>query len=155
MGSEDKKYTIVDKCFDGIRLVGMTIETDEHKTQYVDKHDIMKLARNGKIKDTECILDTDTGEYVIDYKNGLDTLDTTYKSNTMLTPLCRMISRGKCVGYKVRDNSGKSYKLSINKIWELAFNHSIVGVRAVIIGGNKVLLSDGDMELKNLPKTIA
>lgn len=155
MGEQKAKYNVVNKCFDGIKIVGLTIQNDEGKTKFVENSDIIKLARGNKIQDTECILDTDTGKYTIDYKKGLSSLDDTYKSSGTFTPLCRIISKGKCMGYKVRDNNGKSYKFSISKIWELAYNHSVVGVKAAIIGETKVLLSTDGMDLKNLPKTIA
>lgn len=144
-------FEIVDKCFDGVYVIGFTVMDDENNSKMISVNNAIKLARKDKIKNAKCILDILNGEYMIKID---DSIEATYKGyNMQLTLQCRLLdSSGKCIGYKAVDNNGKRYNLSIKKTWELAFNHSVIGVRAIVIGGKKALQSIDNFKLKDIPK---
>lgn len=144
-------FEITDKCFDGIYVIGFNVKDSYNNSKIISVNDAIKLARKDKIKNAKCILDILNGEYMIKIE---DNIETTYKGcNIQLTLQCRLLdSSGKCVGYKAVDSNGKRYNLSIKKTWELAFNHSVVGVKAAIISGKKTLQSVDDFRLKDIPK---
>lgn len=57
---------------------------------------------------------------------------------------------GKFVGYKAKDQKGKEYKLTIEKIWVLAVSGKVEGIKAgVLKSGEKVILS-GETDLGSL-----
>lgn len=144
-------FEITNKYFDGVNTIGFTIMDGVNNSRLISVNDAIKLTRKGKIKNAKCILDILNGEYMIRIEDSIPNI---YKgSNMKLTLQCRLLdSSGKCVGYKAVDSNGKRYNLSIKKTWELAFNHSVNGVRAIIIGGKKTLQSTDGFKLKDIPK---
>lgn len=147
----DTNLEIIDKCFDGIYVIGFTVKGESNTSKLVSVSDAIKLAKNNKITNAKCILDILNGDYMI---KVTDTIDSSFKnSHIQLTLQCRLLdSSGTCIGYKAIDNNGKRYNLSIKKTWELAFNHNVLGVKATIIGGKKTLKSMDDFKLKDIPK---
>lgn len=152
----NKPYTIINKCYDGLNIISMTIKTEQGETKLVKYEDIIKLARAEKISNAKAILDTGQNRYILCLDGSIKDIETIYKNNSMhLEILCRLIdNKGKCIGYKVRDNKGKLYKLSIQKTWELAVNNTIEGVKGRIISNHKVIISNDEQLLKNLPKLV-
>jgi hypothetical protein len=148
------QYTVINKCFDNINLIGFTIQSEEGTKKLIKPEDVVKLARGNRLTNAEFMLDTTSGEYIARIENGVTNLPTIYKNSDLkLTLICRLIdSSGKCIGYKARDNTGKAYKLSINKTWELACNNNIEGVAGRIACDKKILVSDNEHSLKELPK---
>lgn len=149
------RYTICAKCFDELKLIGFRVVDDDSNSRILKYDDVVKLARGDKIENAGYYYDTTIGSYILDIFDGLESLDTEFKnSDVELTLKCRIIDSKskKCIGYKADDKSGKSYKLSIGKTWELAYNHRIIGVEAKIIGNSKVLKSSTENMLEQLPK---
>lgn len=150
----DIKYEVINKCFDGVSIVAYTVRNNEGNTKLVPVLDVVKLARSGKLSNATYILDILSGEYLLKLESDLDSLDTIYKNNKIqLTLSCRILdSNGVCIGYKAIDNNKKRYTLSAKKTWELAFNKSVVGVKACMINNCKTLISTDDFDLSALPK---
>lgn len=149
----DAKYTVINKCFDNINIVALTILNSDGNTKLIKLSDAIKLARGDKLSNAHCILDTSTGEYMICINNGINNLESICKNNSLrLTLMCRIMSSNKCIGYKARDTNGKTYNLSIHKTWDLAINHNVNDVEAKVINGKKVLISKNNFELAKLPK---
>ena len=66
------------------------------------------------------LLDTDSGKYIIDIDGGLGSIETINKGeNLKLVLKARLLVDNKCVGYKAEDEKGKTYTLSIEKVWSL------------------------------------
>lgn len=149
----ENSYKIVKKQFTGIDISDLVIENKEGKHKLISKQDAIKLARGNKIENAKAILDTDSGEYLIDIENGLSSLETISKGNSLTLELkARLIVDNKCVGYKAEDIKGKTYTLSIEKVWELAEQGSVKGIQAKIINNKKSLISTDEVKLDNLPK---
>ena len=132
------QYTIIAKKLHGINIQGFLIEDDEHNEKVISYDECAKLARIDKISNAKMILDVTNGEYILSVDGGytgLETLHSEYKYKAS----GRLIKNNKCVGYTLVDNSGKSYKISINKVWELASNNEIENLKGVIINKHKIL----------------
>jgi len=147
------EWRITKKEIKGLLVSAIIIENDSGESKRISLEDAITLARNEKIENAVAILDTSSGKYILDVNNGLTSLDTIYHNNGLnLTIICRLIdSNKKCIGYKVKDETGKTYKISLSKAWELALNNSIYGVKARINGKTKCIISTEDFKLSNIP----
>lgn len=148
------KYRIKEKQINGIEIEKFILETiDDGKRAAVSIDDTIKLARVGKLYNISSLLDVTTGRYILNFNNTLKDIQE-YQA-IKLTLICRIInSEDKCIGYKAKDDSNKSYKLSINKAWELAVNNSIVNVKGKIIKDKKAIVGINGFSLEQLPKML-
>jgi len=114
--------------------------------------DIVKLARGGKLSNAQSLFNYIHGNYIIAFDDGLINMETMERSGGVhLVLTARIMQDDNCIGYKALDDKNKTYKLSIEKVWELAERGSINDISAKINGDKKVLLSTGDIKLKDLP----
>ena len=67
----------------------------------------------------------------------------------------RLIKNNKCIGYKAVDSKGKTYKLSIDKVWSLAEQGSINNIQGKYYNNHKVIISINNFKLIDLPKLIS
>jgi protein-disulfide isomerase len=150
----EAKYRLVGKQFDGVEIARLIIEKiDEgsESRQPISIKNAIKLARDEKIQNAKSVYNVNTNEYLLDVRGGYGTLETIKNdSNISIELKARLITGGKCVGYKAIDNKGKIYKLSIEKVWGLAEQGAVNGVTAKFIGDKKVLIGS----LDELPKII-
>ena len=151
---EDASYTIKEKIFKGLEVYGFMIENiDTKEVKPIKMSDTVKLARNNKITNAKAILDTYKGQYILSIENGLAGIENSDRTNGIhLTLLARLIKDKKCIGYKVIDDKGKTYKLSSEKIWELSEQGSVKGIQGKIIGNHKCIVSTDTLSLKDIPK---
>lgn len=148
------RFTIVEKVINGYSIEGFILEDEDGKRQPVNVETATKLARAEKIDGAEAILDSDTGSYILHISKKLNDIQTNRNiSDRVMTLTARILDAdGRCIGYKAKDHTGKDYKLSINKAWKLAVNDSIHGIKAVVLNGYKVMISEDGSSLNNLPK---
>lgn len=151
---QNKLYKIKNKYIKGVNIEGFTISNDEGNEKFIKSEDMIKIALSGKIENASVVLNTENSEYILEVHNGLDSIETITKLNDiMLTLQCRILDKeGVCIGYKAKDESGKSYNLTVNKTWELALGQAIYGIEALSINGIKVLKSKDGFNLKDIPK---
>ena len=112
--------------------------------------DTISMARLGDIDNVEAVLNTETGEYILYFKYGESSIPIESRSN-VLTPIARVFENGNCIGYKVIDKNGKQYKLSTNKVWQMAIDKQIYGIKAKLINGKRAIIS-GEIDIKTLNK---
>lgn len=140
----------------GLNVSGYLVSADDNpeKTQEVNVVDIIKLAKSKRITNAETILDVDSGEYVLSIDEGLSNIQKVRNTKgSTFNILCRIVDADdKCVGYKVTDNSGKTYRLSNRKLWDLAINNFVNDIEALIINNKKVIRSIGDNKLESLTR---
>lgn len=150
---EDNQYKIISKEIKGISLVGVTIENDTGNRKNINITDATKLARGNKLSNASAKLDVLNGEYKLDIDGGLQSIEYSDRTKGLhLTLLGRLLNTdNKCVGYKAQDDKGKIYKLSISKIWELAEQGSVKGIKAKVTSGYRVLISTKECKLQSLP----
>lgn len=149
----DNKYRIIQKDYTGIEITGVVIQNKDKQTKLIPMDDAIKLARSDKLSNATAVLDTNSGDYILDIEGGLQSLENTDSSKGVQLELkARLIENNKCIGYKATNNKGKTYRLTIDKVWNLAEQGSIVGVSGRIINGSRVLLSNKDFRLRNLPE---
>ena len=148
----DTKYKVVGKEFSGIDISSMIIENEDGKKKKIPKADIVRLARGGKLSNAHSIFNYIDGSYVISFDDSLMNIESIDRSSGIhLSLLARIIQNNRCIGYRALDGKNKTYKLSIEKVWELADRGSINDIKAQINGDKKVLISAGDIRLKDLP----
>lgn len=148
----DTKYKVVGKEFHGIEIASMLIENEEGKRKKISMSDVVKLARGGKLSNAQSLFNYIHGNYIISFDDSLLNMETMERSGGVhLVLTARIMQDDKCIGYKALDDKNKTYKLSIEKVWELAERGSINDISAKINGDKKVLLSTGDIKLKDLP----
>lgn len=147
------KYAIINKDVNNLQITGFTIENEEKKHKLVNKSDVIRLIRSGKIKNARAVLNTYNAEYEIVIEDGLKSLPDNTKNISNMTLLGRLIdTNNKCVGYKAQDSNGKIYKLSIQKVWELSTAGLVDGCTGKIIKDTKIIESDAEHRLEELPK---
>ena len=142
------KYRVVDKYVNNLVINKYTIENiEEGNMLTITKEDLIKLTLSNKVADANVVVDTVNNSYILILNNDIPIHD-----NNRFYIVCRIINNNKCIGYKVKDNDNKNYRISIAKAWELACNNSINNLEAKIIANKKVLrLKDGS-SLSELPK---
>lgn len=154
----DGKYRIVSKVIKDIDIEGFILEDSDGKQQAVGMGDAVKLARAGRIDGAEAVLRTDTYAFSLLTDVDLSKMPTVRNVNNKELSLTYRIvdDTNRCLGYKAYDMNGKVYKLSINKAWSLAINHSIKDVTAIIIKQNdkyyRILRGTNDFKLSKLPR---
>lgn len=139
------KYNIVEKIMSGIEVVGFIVENSESKERTPLKmSDVIKLARNNKFNNASALFDVVSGSYMISLDCSLKDLPVYIKDKDVKLKITSRIlnSDGECTGYKVTDSSGKSYKLSSKKIWELAEQGRVENLEAKINNKSKILISN-------------
>lgn len=146
------RWEIIKKEISGIEVVAYTIKSEDDSTKRVSIEDATLLARNGMITNASAKLNTVSGRYILDIDDSNLVEENYNNKEDKLHIVCRLIdNENKCVGYKVKDDNGKSYKLSSSKTWELAEKQTIVGIKAVIKGNKRCLISTEDCVLEDLP----
>lgn len=150
---EPSQYRIVAKEIKGISLTGFTIEKEDGTKKNISLQDAIKLARSNKISNATAKFDVLNSEYMICVENGINTLPYSDRTKSIkLSLLGRLIgTEGNCIGYKAQDDKGKTYKLSISKVWDLAEQGSIVGIRAKVSSKCRVIESTDKCNLSELP----
>jgi hypothetical protein len=123
---------------------------------YISKKDVEKLAGAGLIANCT-IVEYEGSNYIrgigikiseIPVMNIRNTNNLNTKSNLMIK--CKILSGDRLIGYGVVDIHGKEYKLSKEKIWQLAREKSIVNAAAQVVNNQKRLVGLG-IELSKLP----
>ena len=150
---EQNQYKIVAKEVKGINIVGVTIENSEGNKKNISISDATKLARSDKITNATAKFDVINSEYVLDVEGGMNNLEYSDRTKGLsLVLLGRLLNdNDECIGYKAQDSKGKTYKLSIAKIWEMTEQGAIKGVKAKICSKGKILESTDDCDLSRLP----
>lgn len=150
---EPNQYVIVAKEIKGIEVVGFTIENSEGNRKNISIQDAIKLARGNKISNASAKFDLLNSSYMIDIENGMDALESSDRTKGVkLHLLSRLIGvEGGCIGYKAQDEKGKVYKLSSTKVWDLAEQGSIIGIRAKVSSKGRILESTSECKLSELP----
>lgn len=146
------KYTIKKKEFSGIEITSMVIENSEGKQKKMPMADVVRLARVDKLDNVRVKFNYVNSDYTLIFDESLSNIEDTDRSGGVhLVLTARIIENDKCIGYKALNDKNKTYKLSIEKVWELAEKGSVKDVKACINGSTKVLKSIGDIKLKDLP----
>lgn len=150
---EPNQYSIVAKEVRGVSVTGFTIENSEGTRKNISLQDTIKLARGNKISNAKVIFNILNSEYMIDIDGGIDNIPNYDRTKGLkLSLLGRLIGiEGKCIGYRAQDGKGKVYKLSISKVWDLAEQGSIVGIKAKLNSKGRVLESTSECKLSELP----
>lgn len=150
---EPNQYRIVAKEVKGISITGFTIENGDGNRKNISVQDAVKLARGSKITNASAKFNVLNSEYLIDIDGGIDSIENSDRTKGLkLSLLGRLLSvDGKCIGYRAQDDKGKVYKLSIAKIWDLAEQGSIVGIKAKLSSKGRVLESTSECNLSELP----
>ena len=102
----------------GFGITAEHLSKDNDVIAVEPSEDMIKIALSGKIENASVVLNTENSEYILEVHNGLDSIETITKLNDiMLTLQCRILDKeGVCIGYKAKDESGKSYNLTVNKL---------------------------------------
>lgn len=150
---ESNQYKVVAKEVKGVEISGVTIENKDGNRKNVSISDAIKLARSEKLVNASAVFDVVNGKYLISVENGINNLENSDRTKGLkLTLLGRMIGTdGNCIGYKAQDGKGKVYRLSISKIWDLAEQGSVVGIKAKLSNKGRVLESTDECNLQELP----
>ena len=149
-------YKIVGRYMDGVSIVGYHLIDANGNSDKVSKKDVEKLAGAGLIANCT-IVEYEGSNYIrgigikiseIPVMNIRNTNNLNTKSNLMIK--CKILSGDRLIGYGVVDIHGKEYKLSKEKIWQLAREKSIVNAAAQVVNNQKRLVGLG-IELSKLP----
>lgn len=151
------KYKIIKRIIIGIEPIGFILLDENGNERQLKEEDVITLCKNNMVTNAEIVLDSDECKYevVVSDEYKIDNFIKKNKSK-QVNVICRIISKDAdnkphCIGYIAKDETGKSYRLDKNKFWKLANNGSINNIKASIIGNNKILISEGNNQLKDLP----
>lgn len=148
LDAKKPKYKVVDRYINNLVVTKYTIEnTEDGNMLTIAKEDLIKLTLSNKVADANVVVDTVNNNYILILNNDIPIHD-----NNRFNIICRIVSNNKCIGYKVRGNDNKNYRISIAKAWELACNGSINNLEAKIIANKKILRLKDGTSLNELPK---
>ena len=133
------QYTIIGKYIMGSSITGFDIQGKEGKVINVTYENACSLAKENKI----------TGYKLVEFKNekwlhsltGIKMSDIPTKHNAPEFHIIEKITKNNLtVGFIVEDSTGKQFKFSNNKVWELSKNGYIDGVITYIDQEKKIKL---------------
>lgn len=156
-------YRLVARYMNGPELVGYQITSSVGDSINVKKAVAEQLAAEGLIENCKVIV-IDGKTYVkgvgiriselpvLNMRTGevRNIQATGVKSVNTMVVVARMVASQRVVGYIVKDASGKQYRLSKDKVWELARSKRITNVSAELNGLSKILRGEG-IYLNKLP----
>lgn len=144
MNSNNKKeFRIVGKYIQGLSITGYMVENVEtSKKKLLKTDDVIKLTEANKVCDAS--VEKFDGKKYLYIKQDISTIEDIENSKNNMEIIYRILNKSKvCIGYMCKDNNGKSYKLSRNKAWELAYKNSIKNAKAIVCNGVKALQGNG------------
>lgn len=150
----ESTYIIINKVVDLLDIIGYTIKDQDNKLKFVNSLDVIRLARDSKIRNARAVMDIDTGQYILKVENGLENLNTVCKdTDSKLKITGRLMSdSGDCNGYTATDCDSNVLNLSINEAWELAVNNKIEDVEGIIYNGKKIIRGINNFTFANISK---
>lgn len=146
------QYKIIKRIISGIETIGYILIDEDGNEKQLKESDIIILCRNDMISNAKVILDSDECKYEL-YISNDDIENVTKESkHRNLKLIGRIVNDDLSTkGYIVKDEVGKTYKLSKLKFWDMVNNNSVPGLRACIAGNKKVLLSSESVKLSDIP----
>ena len=146
-------YRLSGQYMVGTQLLGLEICDDRGNKKLVKIEDIHELIRRGMIYG--CTLTEHKGSIKIRSKyNKIASLPFITTEATGKERKFKAIARvfkDRClIGYKVTDETGKSYNISKDKVWDIARNKGFTNVSAAINNDYKILRGIG-IRLTDLP----
>lgn len=162
MGYNGPVCRLVGKYIDGGKIIGYQLVGIDGKIFNIKKEELEKLALNGMVENCTVIqyngvnylkgvgmrlsdLPALSMRAGIEKNTGLNNAGV----NPALEIVARLMSGTRVVGYVVQDIAGKQYKLSKEKVWELAREKIIINAIAQVCNKQKILRGVG-MELRQL-----
>lgn len=143
-------YTIVGKKLDSVEISIIAIQDTDGNVKNIKYSSAVKLAQTNELENGHAILDISTGDYILGVDGGINNIPDIEPVHVRLAG--RIMEEGKCIGYKVVDNTGKKFRLSSQKVWDLAEQGAVVGVTAKLNGENKVLIDSDICSFRELPE---
>ena len=123
----------------GTRMVGLEVTDDNGDKKILKHRDVYELVRRGQVKG--CKLVKYRGQTYIrselDKIADLPDVGIKIADDKKLKLTYRIKMAGKLVGYGAVDSTGREFKLTKHKVWELARQGAIEGLTAFIIKDNE------------------
>lgn len=159
-------YTVVKKILDGIEIIGYVISDEDGIEKSLKEGDIIKLCHKGMLTNASTV-NLDDKE-ILTIHDKLDKLPSTSKAKTDmgLRVICRLVRKTQiedkssedsidikeeCIGYIVQDRAGKKIRIDRAKAWKLAKHNNLIDIKATIVNGKKIIQSEKQGLLENLP----
>jgi hypothetical protein len=138
----------------GTQLIGLEVSDSAGNKKLLKMMDIHELIRRELIQG--CSLIEDNGQtYIKSTQNKIASLPLINRENGLngmkFTVTGRVYSNGALIGYTATDESGKLYRLSKDKVWDIARYGGFTNVSASVCGNKKVLRGLG-IRLRDLPE---
>lgn len=149
MADEKRDFTITGRYIQSFEVVGyFAIDNKNNKERLLKTQDVIKLAKLSKIDAEYIKLDDKEYLYIAPDKKIKDI----FESRTKMDIVYRIVdSTDKVTGYSCKDENNRSYKVSPEQLWELAYNGAVNNAKAVICGNDKAILGK-EISLIDLPK---
>lgn len=143
-------YRLVGKYMKDSSLIGFEVCNESGVTKLLRMHDIYSLINQGEIHGCSLITNDNVTHLVshIDKISDLPIVSTN-KVPSALTVEKRIVDETGLIGYVVHDECGEEYRLTGDKVWEIAFDHGFTNIVASIENKRKVIRGKG-IQLKNL-----
>lgn len=153
------RYKLTGRYMEGTQIIGFHILSSSGESIKCKKADVEKLAERGIIDNCR-LIEFNGVNYikgvgiriselpVMNLRSGESINDTTGRECLSVTK--RIMSGNNVEGYVVVDTNNKQYRLSKEKVWQLARQKLISNVTAQLNGKQKILRGVG-IELRELP----
>lgn len=149
------EYIITGKHVEGISTVGYIAEKKVGGEEFnIKRHDIISMAKKGLIDNVK-VLVGDNGSYHLEFDGDIEEV---VEHGDTFELLCRILEKTEekdiCVGYILKNQDSKKYKVDIDKAWELAYRGKLKDTEGKIINNKKTIISvkGGDgLKLIDLP----
>lgn len=129
-------YTITRKCLSGIDLVGYELRDDIGNVKTFRIEDVLRLAEQGHIEEYS-VVEYNNEKHLYSERYSTSRLDMVESINK-LDIKSKLVRDGVIVGYVVTDGK-RTYNITTDKLWSLAVQGGINGVKAEFIGDTRVI----------------
>lgn len=148
-------YKLTGRIMKGTNIIGYEVADNSGRVMRLKREDIIRLAWNGEIENCIAVKCDDTI-----YLKGkgiriseLPIVDNTANNSKVLTLKGRILKGYDLIGYLVTDDNNNEYKVSREKVWQLARMQRICNATAQINGSRKIIRGKG-IALRSLPEII-
>ena len=138
---DTEKYRLIGKYMEGSSIIGLEVADNGGNSKALKVKDVHTLIRRGLVEGCT-IVEYKDNNYIKSTESKISQLplmNNRQARNMELTIRGRVFKDGRLIGYTAMDRGGKMYRLSKDKVWELASHGGVTNISATINNGMKIL----------------
>lgn len=134
------KFKVTGRYMKGLELGGLWILSEDASETIVKMEEIYEMASNGLIEGYS-LVNTNKGDKVL-YSKDIKIKDlpiVRIDAQNGINITARLMRDKELIGYEVINSAGRSFKITLEKAWELSASSSLDGIDACVMDGKKII----------------